>query len=240
MICPGCRGAMETSTLEGHGGTRVELDACPACRAFWFDKYESLRLSPGATLALFQMIGDTPPRRSALSDNLHCPRCQARLLPTEDIQRHTRFRYWRCDRGHGRFITFFDFLREKDFIRPLSPEQIAQLRQQVQTVNCSNCGGPVDLTTGSTCPHCGSPLSMLDMEQAGRMVAALRDAAAPKPIDPALPVELARVRAETEAAFAKASGTGGLATDTWWRDASSRGLVEAALGVVSRWVKGNG
>jgi hypothetical protein len=227
---------METKTLEGHAGTHVELDVCTNCRAFWFDKYESLRLSPGATLTLFQMIGDTPTRRTALSDNLHCPRCQSRLLPTQDVQRNTRFRYWRCERGHGRFITFFDFLREKDFVRPLSAEQIRQLRQQVQTVNCSNCGGPIDLARGASCPHCGSPLSILDMEQAGRIVTQLREAAAPKPIDPALPMELARAREEVEAAFAQASGHG-FDTDPWWREASSRGLVEAALGVVAGWMK---
>jgi hypothetical protein len=198
---------METKTLEGHAGTHVELDVCTNCRAFWFDKYESLRLSPGATLTLFQMIGDTPTRRTALSDNLHCPRCQSRLLPTQDVQRNTRFRYWRCERGHGRFITFFDFLREK-----------------------------IDLARGASCPHCGSPLSILDMEQAGRIVTQLREAAAPKPIDPALPMELARAREEVEAAFAQASGHG-FDTDPWWREASSRGLVEAALGVVAGWMK---
>ena len=175
---------------------------------------EDLRLAPGAILSLFRLIGEAPPRQTHLTDNLHCPRCQSRLCDTHDIQRNTRFRYWRCERGHGRFITFFDFLREKDFVRPLTTQQIEELRQQVQSVNCSNCGAPVDLARGSTCTHCGSPLSMLDMHQASRAIETLQKAAAPKPIDPALPLELLRQRGAS----------------------SSGDLVEVALNLLGDWI----
>ncbi len=229
---------MESMTVENQAGGNLALDACLNCRAFWFDKYEDLQLSPGATLHLFGVIGNAPSARQAsIADVLRCPRCQARLLPTHDMQRNTRFRYWRCDRGHGRFITFFDFLREKDFIRPLSAQQIAELRASVQTVNCSNCGAPIDVGRSSTCPHCGAPISMLDMKQAERVVSQLREAATPRPVDPALPIELERARREVEAAFGSAAG--GPGSHAWWRDASSTGLVEAGLGVVSRWIKKN-
>ena len=109
-----------------------------------------------------------------------------------------------CPNGHGRLITFFDFLREKDFIRPLTTQQIAELRQNVGSVNCANCGGPVDLSQGAACSHCGTPLSMLDMKQAERLVAQLQkaeDRATPA-VDPTLPIELLRARRETERAFA--------------------------------------
>ena len=80
-----------------------------------------------------------------LATRLQCARCDLRLIDTHDRQRDTPFRYWRCGRRHGRFITFFDFLREKDFVRPLTPAQVAELRAQVRSVNCSNCGAPIDL-----------------------------------------------------------------------------------------------
>ena len=64
------------------------------------------------------------------------------------MQRATRFSYLHCPNDHGRLTTFFDFLREKDFIRPLTAEQLQELRQNVQTVNCSNCGAPIDVTRG--------------------------------------------------------------------------------------------
>jgi len=128
-----------------------------------------------------------------------------RLVPATDRQRNTRFRYGRCPRGHGRFITFFDFLREKDFVRTLSAQQVAELRAQVQTVNCSNCGAPIDLAATSSCGHCGSPLSMLDMRQADALIAQLRAAAtAPAAVSPTLPLDLLMARREAERACARA------------------------------------
>src|SRR5262249_10109259 len=92
----------------------------------------------------------------------------------------TAFRYWRCPHEHGRLITYFDFLREKDFIRPLSPQQLAELRQNVQMVNCSNCGAPIDLGHASACEHCGTPISTLDLKQISEMANQLQKAAAPR------------------------------------------------------------
>ena len=139
-----------------------------SCQVFWFDTHESLQLSPGSVLKLFRLTGEyalAPASRAATSPA--CPRCGIRLLETHDMQHSTRFTYRRCPREHGRLITFVEFLREKDFIRPLSSEQIDDLRRNVQAVNCSNCGAPIDLAQGASCTHCGSPLSMLDMNQAG-------------------------------------------------------------------------
>lgn len=220
---------MESLGLQGHGGTPIEIDLCRSCHAFWFDAHESLQLSPGSTLQLFSLIGEgTTTVRTTLASNLRCPRCKVRLAPTNDWQRNTSFRYWRCDNGHGRFITFFDFLREKNFIRALSPAQIDELKENVQTISCSNCGAPIDLAKASTCGHCGTPLSMIDMKQAETVVNELKRAAEPKPIDPALPIDLARARREVDAAFASDSD--------WWKDAGSSGLVEAGFGALLGWL----
>src|SRR5206468_11747481 len=123
--------------------------------------------SPGSMLKLFTKIGElSKATKPTISTVLHCPRCSAHLLPTHDRQRETPFEYWRCDNGHGRFITCFNFLREKSFIKPLSAAELDELRRNVQTVNCSNCGGAIDVGKASTCPHCGSPLSIINMKQA--------------------------------------------------------------------------
>jgi hypothetical protein len=234
--CPHCAAAMTAMTLAGHVGTSVTIDSCTSCQSFWFDTHESLQLSPASTLTLFKLIGEhSASGKSTLSSVLRCPRCAARLILTHDVQRNTRFTYWRCDSHHGRFITFFDFLREKNFIRPLSPQQLEELRQNIQIVNCSNCGAPVDLAIGSACTHCGSPISMLDMKQAEQMVAQLQRASEPRPVDPALPLELARARREVEASFASFGSD-----PDWWKDASSTGLVEAGISAVARWLKKNG
>ncbi len=93
----------------------------------------------------------------------------------------------------------------------------------------------MELRTGAGCTHCGSPLSMLDMKQAEALVAQLQKAEnrAGQPVDPALPIELARARRDAETAFA------GMARDeAWFREVSASGLVGAGLSVVARWLKG--
>jgi hypothetical protein len=225
---------MTEHTLDGRLSAPVTIDLCLACQAFWFDGYESLRLSPGAVLTLFRLIGEqTPAKPAALAESSECPRCRTRLGPAHDMQRNTRFQYLRCPLAHGRLITFFNFLREKDFIRPLSKEQIDELRRNVQAVNCSNCGAPVDLAAGSICAHCGAPLSMLDMRQAQALVTTLRDADAhARTIDPALPLQLEQAKREVESAFASFEQRQG-----WFEDVSTAGLVGAGLSSIARWLK---
>jgi hypothetical protein len=151
------------------------------------------------------------------------------------MQRNTRFSYWRCPSDHGRFIRFFEFLREKNFIRPLTPQQIAELKASIPVLNCSNCGAPIDLSKASACAHCGSPISMLDMKQPQQMLEQLRKAGAPKGVDPALPLELMRARREVEVSL-RGIDTG----PEWWSEASSTGLVQAGLSAVARWLTRSG
>jgi hypothetical protein len=220
---------MTAMTLDGHQGRPVAIDLCRECQAFWFDKYESLQLAPGSTLHLMKMIGEGAsggPR--PFSGELHCPRCSAVLRPTQDMQRNTRFNYFRCTNEHGRFIRFFEFLREKNFIRPLSQQQLDELRQQVQIVSCSSCGAPIDLANGSTCAHCKSPVSILDMKQSQSLLSQLRDAAEPKPPDPMLPLELVKAKREVEIQFGEAE------SHLDW--SNSMDLVHACLASVARWL----
>lgn len=221
---------MDSHTLDGHLGREVAIDMCDPCQAIWFDTREALQLTPGSTLKLFRLIGEHIAKPQLQdSDTTKCPRCKARLRRTHDMQRATKFAYFRCPNDHGRLTTFFDFLKEKDFVRPLTPLQIADLRKNIQTVNCSNCGGPIDLARGSDCGHCGSPLSMLDLKQAETLVAQLRDAdQTGKTVDPALPLALARARREAEQAFQ------GLPRDAEWEAGLSFGLVGAGLSALVR------
>ena len=237
MICPSCGAEMTAQTLDGHLGTTVSIDLCLPCQVFWFDTQESLRLSPGAVLMLFRIIGERAlEARPAATSKPACPRCHVRLFPTHDRQRNTPFQYLRCPKDHGRLISFIEFLREKDFIRPLSAQQIADLRKSVPIVNCSNCGAPIDLAKSSACGHCGSPLSMLDLKQAGELVAALREAdRTDRPIDPTLPLRLERARREVEASFASFERG-----ESWFGDVTRGGLVGAGLSALGRWLKENG
>ncbi|HEX5070269.1 MAG TPA: hypothetical protein VFV78_08630, partial [Vicinamibacterales bacterium] len=162
-----------------------------------------------------------------------CPRCRMRLAPTHDLQRTTRFEYLRCPAKHGRLTSFFNFLREKDFIKPLTPQQIEELRRNVQTVNCANCGAPVDLAAGSACAHCGLPLSMLDMRQAQKLIDTLKNAGAEKPVDPSWPLRAEMARRETEASFSSFEHS-----SQWMDGAASGSLVTAGIAALAAWLGG--
>jgi hypothetical protein len=231
MNCPGCASAMTSLTVDGHLGTHVDLDMCPTCQVIWFDRLESLRLAPAAVLRLFRVIGERSQLAPApITRTVRCPRCDLRLVLTHDRQRNTPFRYWRCGKEHGRLITFFEFLREKDFIRPLSPRQLEELRKNIQMIHCSNCGAPIDLASASDCTHCGAPISMLDVGQVKETAAALEQASAPKSIDPLLPARLVHEKFEIEHLFAS------LRADSAWSTSPRVGLVESGLFMLAKWL----
>lgn len=164
MNCPGCEHEMDVQRFPANYGGEVEIDVCAHCNGIWFDGRESLQMSPGATLNLFRVLyARSDQAKAPLQQNKACPRCESALKETHDLQRGTRFSYFRCGE-HGRFITFFQFLREKNLVRQMSPKELQQLKQQVQTVKCSNCGGPIELALGNTCPHCQAPVSILSEE----------------------------------------------------------------------------
>jgi hypothetical protein len=227
---------MEECRLDGRAGEPLVIDLCHGCQAFWFDAHESPRLSPGSTLTLFGEIGAKAARPSAFGegDVAKCPRCSGRLRLTHDRQRNTPFTYLRCPNGHGRLTTFFDFLREKDFVKPLSAQQVSELSQRLRTVNCSNCGAPVNVAAGAACTHCSSPLSTLDIPHAEELLSQLKraDDRVARPVDPALPLRLAEARREAELAFANERSS-----SAWNSDAASFGLVGAGLAALARFLR---
>ena len=168
---------MEKRTFGRHPVGDVIIDVCWDCHALWFDQYESSALSPRAVMELFRLIHehrDQPAR--PLADAMACPHCRSKLSHTQDIQRTNRITYHRCTNGHGRLTTFFQFLREKQFVRSLSKLEIDSLRATVKQVRCSSCGASVDLARDSACSYCRSPISVLDAAAVDKTLAALADA----------------------------------------------------------------
>jgi hypothetical protein len=156
---------------------RLTLDLCHPCRGIWFDQYESAQLTPGAVIELFREIHehrDAPAH--PLAERKPCPECRAPLQLTHDVQRTNRIVYFRCASGHGRFTTFYQFLREKSFVRSLTPPEIERLRAHVAQVRCSSCGAPVDLARDPQCAYCHAPISILDAEAVSRTLEELGQA----------------------------------------------------------------
>ena len=144
---------------------KLTVDLCGACQAIWFDSFESAQLTPGATLDLFRTIHKARPETPrALAPQLPCPRCETLLALTYDLQHTTRLTYYRCRYGHGRFTPFFQFLREKNFVRPLDPAELARLKASVRTIRCASCGAPVNIERSTVCGYCQAPIVVLDPE----------------------------------------------------------------------------
>jgi hypothetical protein len=200
-LCPGCGYAMDAVGLAARYGRIVQIDVCGGCGGLWFDNAESQQLSPGATLRLLERLTLRPSR--AVQARSPCPRCRQTLHEVHDQQRATKFTYRRCPSGHGRFITAYQFLREKHLVRELTGAEIDEVRARIQQVNCVNCGAPVGLSGTLACAHCGTPVSMVDPQQLRRELTTLHRAdAEARALDPTLPIRLLQERAAVERAWA--------------------------------------
>ena len=174
LTCPGCGEGMQSLALARDPLSPLTLDACDNCQALWLDTTESQQLTPGALIEVFRAIGTShPTARAAFPALLPCPRCTTPLSLTRDIRQTTRFTYYRCRYGHGRFTPYAQFLREKDFIRPLDPLEVPRLRASVTTVRCVSCGGPVVLDRSAVCPYCAAPVMLLDPDAVEKALAKL-------------------------------------------------------------------
>lgn len=187
LSCPSCRNPMQSQKLERHDHGVVEVDLCFACAGFWFNHGVSVQLAPGAVIDLFKEIyAHRSDARQPTASQLNCPRCHGPLVLSFDLSKSGRFSYFMCHRGDGRFTPFFQFLREKQFIRALTPGELEQVRSQVRQITCSSCGAPIDLEHETQCKYCHAPVSFLDssaVEKALKMwsAAAGRDPGAASP-----------------------------------------------------------
>ena len=173
MDCPNCKGEMKSQSFDRHLAGDVSVDLCFPCHLIWFDRAESLQLAPAGVLELFKLIHrHERSGRHPLHERFGCPRCGAKLRRTEDVSKGGRFRYFRCAQNHGRLTPFFDFLREKQFVRALTRGELARVRAEVRQVQCSGCGAPIDLGKDTRCPHCAAPLAILDADAVEKAVRA--------------------------------------------------------------------
>lgn len=163
LPCPGCAVPMRRMALSRKLGGDLAIDLCAVCRLIWFDQFENLQLSAGGLLELFKQINEhVAGPGNTIPERLDCPRCKAPLRLTHDLQRSTRFVYYRCERDRGKLSAFHQFLREKNFVRSLSPAEVDRLKVEVKQVRCSGCGAPINLQTDSACPFCKAPIDVLD------------------------------------------------------------------------------
>jgi hypothetical protein len=162
--CPSCAQKMQTIVVESRSVGPIDIDVCVQCFVIWFDNAESAQLAPNAVVELFKIVNASSDKpRLPLAQALPCPRCHMKLHLTHDIAKAGRFSYYRCP-SHGRLTPFYQFLKEKQFIRQLSPMEIKQLRVDVKQIKCSGCGGAINLETDTACSYCGAAIAILDAD----------------------------------------------------------------------------
>jgi hypothetical protein len=161
--CPNCVQSMQAQDLERHDHGSVRVYLCFACAGIWFDHLASVQLAPSAVIELFKEISTHQDGvRQPVANDLSCPRCRDPLVLSFDLCKAGRFSYFMCRRGDGRFTPFFQFLREKQFVRTLTAAELQRVRSQVRQIACSQCGAPIDLEHDSQCKYCHAPVSFLD------------------------------------------------------------------------------
>ena len=184
MNCPSCHGAMESLSFQSHLGTPLEIDACWGCQLIWFDSMESTALAPQSVVDLFRRIhAARDVSRNIVAMRPACPRCNDSLGLTRDkTARGGSFSYHRCLNGHGRLISFTQFLREKNFIRSLNPAEVQRLAVTIKQIRCSSCGASVNLETDTACTHCGSAISVLDEQAVQKALDDYASRSGPRPL----------------------------------------------------------
>lgn len=155
----------------------VEIDLCFSCQGIWFDGMESTQISPGGIVELFKLIHEhRDHQRHQLGADLRCPHCEVRLVGSLDIVKSGRFNYHRCINGHGRFVTFAQFMIEKGFVRQLTGGELMALKARIGVVHCTSCGAPVDIRKDSACTYCQSPIAILDPQAVEKALASYQQA----------------------------------------------------------------
>lgn len=161
--CPSCTQPMASREFSRRTVGSLHVDLCFGCALIWFDEHESALLAPAAVIELFREIqSQRDSARNRVAARLPCPRCSDPLALTHDVCKSGPLQYFRCAHDGGRLTPFFQFLREKQFVRAVTPAEVARMRATMKQVQCSNCGAPIDLTQGTTCGYCHSPVSILD------------------------------------------------------------------------------
>lgn len=189
---------MESKSFDRRLAGEISVDVCFPCHVIWFDGSESLQLAPDGVLELFKLIHKRENgARNPLHQPFDCPRCGSLLQRTQDMTKAGHFSYFRCVKAHGRLTPFFDFLREKQFVRELTPGEIAHVRAQIREVRCSGCGAPIDLGRDTCCPHCGAPIAILDADAVDKAMRMWSTAAAQRanPDPNAVAAAVAQLRA---------------------------------------------
>jgi Zn-finger nucleic acid-binding protein len=108
LSCPKCGGELETITYE-----EIAIDRCCRCAGIWFDplEVEKLKNIKGSE-SLDLGSPDLESHLDRVEKPIKCPRCQCKMTPMLDIDRHTIW-YEKCPQCEGIWLDSGEFKRYK-------------------------------------------------------------------------------------------------------------------------------
>ncbi len=239
LHCPSCAQPLSVETFEGHYGAKVELDLCHSCELIWFDKLENIQLSANGALGLLRsMATGLDPQRQPLPDRMDCPRCTGPLRQEVRRKKGSQWQVRACRQSHGQLVRYFDFLVERDCVKPLQGERLEELKRNVQQIRCSGCGSPVDIHKHDACQACGAPLSVLDAAATANAISQLReqgDADKEQAHPELVAAEMMMAKARTERAYRQMEREHGSRYRSTAGGVVAEGLIEVALRFLFDW-----
>lgn len=162
LICTSCSQGLTALELEGHYAAKVHIDICRHCHLVWFDALESVRLSGLGWVQLIRQMIASPALNAPLATRLACVRCQSPLKAVRNLTRFGRTAAQECPQGHGHYQGYSLLLAERGLVRPVYPHDRLALRQQGRSLDCLNCGAPMD-NAATACSYCDTPLVVVDV-----------------------------------------------------------------------------
>lgn len=168
LHCGNCREPMRRLPLPGHYGRTVEIDLCEGCHLVWFDATETARLTGPALLELIGTMADAQRLpHVTLRPQARCARCSSALKTVHNQSRWGRSLHLECQRGHGAYQSFAQFLQEKGLLRPMSRIDRATVLERDGRLFCVNCGATIGADEAQ-CGHCASVPSLVDVARLAR------------------------------------------------------------------------
>ena len=170
LACGNCRRTMQRFALPGHYGSSVELDLCADCDLVWFDLTETAQLAGPGLLDLIGRMAESHARpHELLRPDARCPRCDGKLGVAHNQSRWGRSSQLQCERRHGAYQSFAQFLEEKGLVRPMSRVDRARLLRDKGRIECVNCGAALG-AADERCRSCLSVPSLLDVARLAHAV----------------------------------------------------------------------
>ncbi|MEO6364140.1 MAG: hypothetical protein ABIO71_12985, partial [Caldimonas sp.] len=168
LRCGNCRHDMQRLVLPGHYASTFEIDLCAHCDWVWFDGVETAQMTGPALLALIGKMAESHALpHEPLGARPRCPRCDGVVALVHNQSRWGRSSQLQCQRRHGAYQSFAQFLGEKGLLRPMSRFDRARLLQVRGRVECVNCGGSIG-AGDEHCSFCRSVPSLLDVARLAR------------------------------------------------------------------------